>query len=65
MARWEQYEVWVFANGRWQLIGSFADFEPANALVLARGRRVRLVHVFFEDSKRVEEHTIAEIGETR
>jgi hypothetical protein len=65
MARWEQYEVWVRSGEVWDLLGSFADMEPAGALVSARRQRVRLLHVLFEDSKRLEEQTIAEIGATK
>ena len=65
MPQWEQYEVWVRANEGWQLICSLADKETAVALLSARKRQVRLQCVLFEASQRVEEHTIAEIGETR
>jgi len=65
MPRWEQYEIWVRAEKGWQLICSFADIDTAAALVSARKRQVRLLQVSFEASRRLEEQTIAEIGETR
>jgi hypothetical protein len=65
MPRWEQYEIWVRANEGWRLICSLADKETALALLSARKQQVRLLHVLFEASRRLEVHTLAEIGETR
>ncbi len=65
MARWEQYEVWIRTGGRWEMIASFQDFEPAAAMANNRNERMRLVHVAYDDSTPVQTDVIAEIGGTR
>jgi len=65
MARWEQFEVWAQNGARWELIGSFNDLEVASTLARNRSNRMRLVHAVYEDSKRVEEDVLAEVGVTR
>jgi hypothetical protein len=65
MVRWEQYEVWVCAADHWQLVCSFVDIEIALAVISARKGPVRLLRAVFEGAKRLEEHTLIEIGQTR
>jgi len=65
MARWEQFEVWAQNGARWELIASFNDLEVASTLARNRSNRMRLVHAVYEDSKRVEEDVLAEVGVTR
>jgi N-acetylneuraminic acid mutarotase len=61
----EQFQVWVLDGGRWQIIGAFPDFDPANALARARNSRVRLVRAEFENGKATHADILAEIGATR
>ena len=65
MARFEQYEVWEFNNGKWQPIAAFHDFDIANVLAQRRSYRVRLIHVVYEDNKMVQQDVLSEIGATR
>ena len=80
MARWEQYEVWQqseedgtpsrgkparAATPKWQLVGSFMDLEVATAVARRRTSGVRLIRAIFEDSKRVEQEVLLDIGSTR
>ena len=65
MDRFEQFEVWEFNRGRWELIGAFRDFEVANVLAHRRSYRVRLMHVVYEGNKPVQQDVLTEIGATR
>ncbi len=68
MARWEQYEVWILPEGkgaRWEMIAAFTDFEVASALAMRRNRQMRLIHCIYEGSRQVEQHILAEFGDTR
>lgn len=62
---WEQYEVWVLNDGRWEMAAWFNDFEVASAMASARNTRVRLIRATYEDGKKTASETIAEIGATR
>ena len=65
MERFDQYEVWEFNHGRWELIGAFRDFDVANVLAHRRMYRVRLMHVIYENDKPVQQDVLTEIGATR
>ncbi len=65
MSRFDQYEIWEFNNGRWELIAAFRDFDVANVLAHRRTYRVRLMHVVYEDDKAVQQDVLTEIGATR
>ncbi len=65
MARWEQFEVWSWHDEKWELVGTFIDFEVAATIARSRRERVRLVRAIFEDSQRAQEETLMEIGSTR
>ncbi len=66
MSRFEQFEVWIFNGGRWELSACFAEFDVATEVARSRaGRRVRLIHAIFEDGKRVQEEVLADLGSTR
>ncbi len=63
--RFEQYEIWVPNEGRWELIGTFRDFDVAATVASSRGRRLRLVRAIYEDGQRVQEDVLADVGSTR
>ena len=65
MDRFEQYEVWELRGERWEFVASFIDFDPAAAVASNRNKRLRLVHVAYEDGKVVNTETWAEIGNVR
>jgi len=65
LERFEQYEVWEFNRGRWELIAAFRDFEIANVLAHRRQYRVRLMHVVYEGTTPVQQDVLSEIGATR
>jgi hypothetical protein len=65
MARYEQFEVWVHKDGRWEMVAAFLEFEVANALARARTSRVRLIQATYENGKQVSSDVLAEIGDTR
>jgi hypothetical protein len=65
LERFDQYEVWEFNNGRWELIGAFREFDVANVLAHRRTYRVRLMHVVYENDKPVQRDVLTEIGATR
>ena len=62
MSRWEQYEIWTFSAEHRQWAGSFATLDVAAAMARARKDRVLLVRAVYENSKRVAEEVILEIG---
>ncbi len=65
MARFEQYEVWEFNTGRWELIAAFRDFDIASVLAHRRSYRVRLMRVIYENGEPVQQDILTEIGATR
>lgn len=65
MAHFEQFEIWEFNDGRWELVGAFRDFDVANVLAHRRMYRVRLMHVVYENGKAVQQDVLTEIGATR
>ncbi len=65
MSRFEQFEVWVFQNNRWELIAAFFDFDTASAVAANRNSRVRLIHAIYENGRVVSSDTLAEIGNIR
>jgi hypothetical protein len=65
MARWEQFEVWVFNKGKWELVAQFNEFDVASAVFRNRTYRQKLVHAVYEDGNRVSEDIMAELGRTR
>jgi hypothetical protein len=65
MARFEQFEVWEFNNGRWDFIASFKDFDVAHAMARTRRYRVRLMQVAYDNGKAVDQQVLTEIGATR
>lgn len=65
MARWEQYEIWEQKGAKWEMTSWFRDFEVASAVARNKNARVRLIHATYEDSKKVGEDILAEVGTTR
>ena len=68
MARWEQYEIWILPEGnskRWEMVAAFSDFEVASAVAKNRTRRMRLIHSIYEENQPIEQHVLAEFGNTR
>ncbi len=65
MSRFEQFEVWIFQNNRWELIAAFFDFDTASAVAANRNSRVRLIHAIYENGRVVSSDTLAEIGNIR
>jgi hypothetical protein len=63
--RADQYEIRVENKGKWELVAAFADFEVASAVFRNRTYRQRLLHVVYEDGKKVSEEVLAEVGRTR
>lgn len=63
--RWEHFEVWAEKNGKWEMVGAFADFDVASAVARNYAYRMRLLHAVFEEDKRVQEEVLAELGTTR
>jgi hypothetical protein len=65
VARWEQYEIWSLTGSRWDLVGTFMDLGVASAVARCRTECFRVIRAVFEDSKRVEEEILVDIGATR
>jgi len=65
VARHDQYEIWEFNGGRWEFVASFPDFDVAHTMARKRSYRARLVHVRYEEGKRMGEEILSEIGATR
>lgn len=65
MARFEQYELWEFNHGRWQLVAAFRDFDLASVMARRRSYRVRLMRVTYEEGKPVQQEVLTDIGATR
>ncbi|HYL91681.1 MAG TPA: hypothetical protein VEW69_00835 [Alphaproteobacteria bacterium] len=65
MANWEQFQVWVQVNDRWELLAAFEDFEVASAVAKNYSTRIRLVHAVYEDEVLKSQDVLAEIGNTR
>jgi hypothetical protein len=65
MARFEQFEIWEFDDGRWHFVASFRDFDVARVMASKRRYRVRLMQVVYEGGKAVEQQVLTEIGATR
>jgi len=63
--RWEHFEVWAEKAGKWQMVGAFLDFDVASAVARNYTYRMRLMHLVFEDGKKVQEEVLAELGTTR
>jgi hypothetical protein len=63
--RFEQFEVWELRGERWELVATFTTFEPAAAVASNRNKRMRLVHVVYENGKPISSETYAEIGNIR
>ncbi len=53
------------ADGKWEFVSSFPDFELAYSVARNRTARVRLLKVTYEDSVSLEQEMIAEVGDTR
>lgn len=53
------------AGGQWEFIGSFVDFDAANALAMNRKDQVRLLKVVYDSGGPVNQEVIAELGLTR
>lgn len=65
MANWEQFQVWVQVNDRWELLAAFEDFEVASSVAKNYSTRIRLVHAVYEDEVLKSQDVLAEIGNTR
>lgn len=65
MPRFEQFEIWIFQNDRWELVAAFFDFDTASAVARNRKARVKLVHATYEDGRLQAQETLAEIGDIR
>ncbi len=65
VAELEQYEVWVFRAGRWQMIAAFFDLDLASAVASKRNSRVKIVHALYEEGRLKDTEVIAEIGNIR
>lgn len=65
MARWEQFEIWISVNDKWQLAAAFDDLELAKAIAANYTSNMRLIHCTYEDSKRVEQDVLVDLGATR
>lgn len=63
--RWDHFEVWADKAGNWELVGAFASLDVATAVARNYTYRMKLIHSVFEDGKRVEEQTLAQLGSTR
>ena len=57
--------MWAEKAGKWELIAAFLDFDVAPAVARNYTYRMKLVHAVFEDGRRVQEETLAELGATR
>jgi len=65
MAQWEQFQIWVQKDGKWEMVAAFSDFELASAVARSRRSRMRLIHAVYEDGKLVGQDVLAELGVTR
>jgi hypothetical protein len=63
--RWDHFEVWADKAGKWELVGAFLELDVASAVARNYRYRIKIIHAFFEDGKRVEEQTLAQLGSTR
>jgi hypothetical protein len=62
----EQFEIWVENNGRWDRVAFFRNFDVASAVFGTRTYRQKLLHVTYDEhGKKLAEETLAEIGRTR
>jgi len=52
--RWEHFEVWAEKAGKWEMVGAFLDFDVASAVARNYTYRMRLMHLVFEDGKKVQ-----------
>jgi len=65
MGRWEEYQIWVQKNGRWEMVSAFSDFELASAVARNYSSRMRLIHATYEGNKIVGQDVLVEMGATR
>jgi hypothetical protein len=65
MPRWEQFEVWVMNQGKWEMVAHFNELDVASAVFKNRTYRQKLVHAVYEDGKMLQQDIIAEVGSTR
>ncbi len=65
MAHWDQYEIWEQRGEKWEMTSSFRDFDVASAVARNKNARVRLIHATYEDSKKIGEDILAEVGTPR
>jgi hypothetical protein len=65
MARWEQYEIWVYNGAKWEMLASFQDFEVASAVARNRSSKMKLMLTTYEDGTVITKDVIVELGATR
>ena len=65
MARWEQFEIWLAANDKWQMAAAFSDLELAKSIAGNYTSNMRLIHAVYEGNKCVQKDTLMELGATR
>ena len=65
MARWEQFEIWISVNDKWQLAAAFAELDLATAMAKNYSGNMRLIHAVYEGDKCVQKDTLMDFGATR
>ena len=65
MQHWEQFEVWIPKDGKWEMAGWFHEFDVASNVARSRRSNVRLTHAVYEDGRMVNIEVLAEIGGLR
>jgi len=65
MARWEQYEIWISVNDKWQLAAAFAELDLAKSIAGNYTSNMRLVHAVYEGDKCVQKDALMDLGATR
>ena len=65
MARWEQFEIWISVNDKWQLAAAFAELDLAKSIAGNYTSNMRLVHATYEGDRCVDKDVLVDLGATR
>jgi hypothetical protein len=65
MARWEQYEVWLSVNDKWEMAAAFTELDLATAMSKNYSGNMRLIHAIYEGDRCVHKDVLVDLGATR
>ena len=65
MARWEQFEIWLFVNDKWQMAAAFTELDLATAMSKNYTGNMRLIHAVYEGNLCVQKDVLMDLGATR